>query len=121
MGNNQQIEIRGLRVKTFIGVPDEERAAAQEVRVHVKVDVATSFDDMADDIDQTLDYAALAADIQALGAARSRRLIETLASDIAELVLKFPTVSGVDVTIEKFILPDTDCVAVHLHRDATGF
>ena len=121
MGDFHHIEIRSLRVLTRIGVPDEERAEPQELRVSVVISAATPFAEMNDEIGRTLDYAALAVGIQALAAARSRRLIETLASDIADHVLENPAAAAVEVTVEKFILPDTECVAVRLHRARPAF
>ncbi|WP_226895685.1 dihydroneopterin aldolase [Luteolibacter marinus] len=121
MGNSHQIEIRGLRVATRIGVPDEERASAQEVKVDVRITVATGFAEMDDQIGRTLDYADLAGRIRELAGSGERRLIETLASDIAGLVLGYRVAAAVEVSIEKFILPETDCVAVHLRREATSF
>lgn len=120
MENFHHIEIRRLRVVTCIGVPDEERAEPQELRVSVVISAATPFAEMNDEIGRTLDYAALAVGIQALAAERPRRLIETLASDIAAHVLASQAAAAVEVTVEKFILPDTDCVAVRLRRDRTA-
>jgi dihydroneopterin aldolase len=117
MSEFHRIEIRRLRVNSHIGVPDEERATAQELRVSVRIDMATPFAAMADDLARTLDYAALALEIQALAAARPRRLIETLAADIADHILAAEGVAAVEVELEKFILPDTDCVAVSLRRE----
>ena len=119
MADLHQIEIRRLRVVARVGVPDEELAVPQELRVSVTISIPTSFAEMADDLDKTLDYAALATGIQALAAARPRRLIETLASDIAGHVLDHPVAAAVEVTVEKFILPDTDCVSVRLRRERT--
>jgi dihydroneopterin aldolase len=117
MSEFHRIEIRRLRVSSHIGVPDAERAAAQELRVSVVIHVATPFAAMADDLARTLDYAALALEIQALAAARPRRLIETLAADIADHIMAAEGVVVVEVVVEKFILPDTDCVAVSLRRE----
>ena len=111
-----QIEIRRLKVKTRIGVPDEERAEAQELLVTVKVVPRVAFSAAGDDIEQTIDYAALAEGLKVLASAKPRKLIETLASDIADLVLGQPLAASVEVMVEKFILPDTECVAVHLKR-----
>ena len=121
MADFHQIEIRRLRVVTSIGVPDEERAEPQELRVSVVISVVTPFLEMNDDLEKTLDYAALAAGIQSLAAAWPRRLIETLASDVAAYVLASPAAAAVEVTVEKFILPDTDCVTVRLHRERPAF
>ena len=55
-------------------------------------------------------------EIQAFAAAKPRNLIETLAVEIAdELFVKHP-LKSIAITIEKHILPDTECVAVHLER-----
>lgn len=113
-----QIEIRRLKVKTHIGVPDEERAEPQELLVTVKVVPRVAFSAAGDDIEQTIDYAALAEGLKVLALAKPRNLIETLASDIADLVLGHPLAASVEVTVEKFILPDTECVAVRLSREA---
>ena len=72
MGNLHYIEIRRLRVVARVGVPDDELAVPQELRVSVTVSVALPFAEMADDLEKTLDYAALATGIQSLAADRPR-------------------------------------------------
>lgn len=116
MEEGQIIEIRRLRVRTFIGVPEEERAQAQELLVTVKIRPRLAFAEMADEIASTVDYAALAEGIKALGLAKPRRLIETLANDVADYALTEPQAAGVEVLVEKFILPDTECVAVRVRK-----
>jgi dihydroneopterin aldolase len=111
------IEIRRLQVSTRIGVPDEERAAAQMLLVTVRMVPGQNFDGLADEISRTIDYHAVALEIQALAASRPRNLIETLAVEIADMLLDKHPLKRVAVTIEKHILPDTECVAVHLERE----
>ncbi len=110
------IEIRRLKVKTFIGVPDLERAKAQEIHISLRIGVNRNFAAMGDDLANTLDYAAIAAEVRSLAGQRPRQLIETLASEIADQVMTHPAASGVEVVVEKFVVPDTDCVAVRLKR-----
>ena len=116
MEESGQIEIRRLRVKTFIGVPEEERAGVQELLVTVKIRPRLAFAEMGDEIGRTIDYAALALGIQDLAMAKPRKLIETLAADVAELVLSDPQAVAVEVMVEKFILPETECAAVCLRK-----
>lgn len=116
MSEKNEIEIRRLKVKTFVGVPDLERAKAQEIHISLKIGIGTSFGAMADDISRTLDYAAVAAEVRSLAGQRPRRLIETLASEIADQTLAHDEVTSVEVLVEKFVVPDTDCVAVRLLR-----
>ena len=110
------IEIRRLHVTTFIGVPDEERATAQTLWITVLMTSSQGFDGLADEISRTIDYYQISLEIEALAAARPRRLIETLATDIATHLLANHALCHVALTIEKHILPNTECVAVHIER-----
>jgi 7,8-dihydroneopterin aldolase/epimerase/oxygenase len=110
------IEIRRLRVTTLIGVPDEERATAQTLLVTLIMTPSQGFEGLDDDISRTINYYQVSLEIEALAAAHPRHLIETLATDIADHLLVNHPISNIAVTIEKHILPNTECVAVHLQR-----
>lgn len=110
------IEIRRLRLPTHIGVPDEERADPQVLLATVKMVPGQGFAGLDDDIARTIDYHAVALELRQLAASRPRRLIETLATEIADTLLERHPLAAVSVTIEKHILPDTECVAVHVDR-----
>ncbi len=110
------IEIRRLQVRAHIGVPDEERATPQPLWISVEMIPSQGFAGLADEISRTVDYHAVATQIASLAAARPRRLIETLAVETADLLLRNHPLSGVRVRVEKRILPDTDCVAVRIER-----
>ena len=110
------IEIRRLRVSTHIGVPDEERNEAQILQITVRMVPGQGFTGLDDEISRTIDYHAVALEIKALAAARPRRLIETLAVEIADQLLAAHPLCSVAVTLEKHILPDAECVAVHIER-----
>ncbi|MEI7953887.1 MAG: dihydroneopterin aldolase [Verrucomicrobiota bacterium] len=112
------IEIRRLRVLCHIGVPELERASAQTLFVTLRLVPKHGFDGLADDLSRTLDYALVAEQVTSLAAARPRRLIETLALDIAGYLLAHHPLARVAVSVEKSILPNTDFVAVHLERNA---
>jgi dihydroneopterin aldolase len=110
------VRIKGLRIRTRIGVPDEERADWQELRVDVKMVAIGEFSLMNDEIGATVDYHAVCEEISRLAETGSRHLIETLANEIADLVLENHPVSEVTVGIRKFILPQTDWVGVELKK-----
>jgi dihydroneopterin aldolase len=115
-----EIVIKGLAVETLIGVPDEERATPQRLSVDVVLTPLTQFSDLADSLERTVDYDAASKQIVSLCAERPRRLIETLASEIAEmLVYEFPA-ARVEVEVRKFILPNTEHVAVRCTRERQG-
>lgn len=110
------IEIRRLKLATHIGVPDEERTTEQTLLATIRMVPCSGFEGLHDAIKNTVDYHAVALELQALAAAKPRNLIETLAREIADHLLLNHPLASVGVTIEKHILPDTECVAVHLHR-----
>lgn len=111
------IEINRLRVHTHIGVPDEERSGAQTLLVTVRLVSNQGFTGLSDDIACTIDYHAVSLAIQKLAASRPRHLIETLALETADMLLGNYPLKRVAIIIEKHILPDAACVAVHLVRE----
>lgn len=113
---NDQIVIRGLKLSCRIGVPEEERAERQDLRAHLTLDLAPFPQD--DAIAGTVDYKAVSDDVRHLTGAGERRLIETLAQDIAGLILEKYPVLTVRVELEKFILPETDWVGVIITRSS---
>ncbi|MCU0779925.1 MAG: dihydroneopterin aldolase [Akkermansiaceae bacterium] len=110
------IEIRGLKLPVHIGVPDDERATPQTLRATIRMEPRTEFERMADDIRRTVDYQEVALAIERLAADRPRRLIETLAAEVANHLLATFPIARVEVEIEKTILPHTDFVAVRVVR-----
>ena len=109
------IRINGLQVPTRIGVGDDERAHPQNLIFDVLLE--TDFAGVGDDITRTTDYAAVAGWITAECARREVRLLETLTEELADgLLAHFPRVTSVTLDIRKFILPETESVAVRIRR-----
>ncbi len=115
MKHRDKIEIKGLRIQSRVGVPDEERANTQELQVDLLIHPAASLQALSDDIAKTIDYYEVSKQIHCVAQAGSRRLIETLAEDIAQATLDFEGVEQVEVEVKKYILPDTEYVSVKLH------
>lgn len=111
-----EIRLSCLKLSTHIGVPEEERAGSQMLEADVIMRVSGRFEAMQDDIGATIDYAAVAARLQQIAAERPRRLIETLAAELADCVLREFGAAGVTIDLRKRILPDTDHVAVRVVR-----
>lgn len=107
-----EILIKSLSVECHIGVPDEERAQPQRLLIDATLVPRTPFADLNDDLALTADYDAASRRISAIAAERPRKLIETLAADLAAMLLQeFPLLAA-EVEIRKFILPQTEYVAV---------
>lgn len=110
------IIIRDLEVFFRVGVPDAERAEPQRLLVSVEMRRDLRAAAAGDDLVQTIDYFAVSRRIKGLGEGRAWKLIETLAEEIAQVVLTEFGPEQVMVRIKKFILPDTRWVAVELTR-----
>lgn len=120
MSDNDQgeIHIQNLRVATCIGVPDEERAIAQEVAICLTMIPERAMAGLGDSIEKTVDYFSVSQHVAAIAAEGERRLIETLAEDVAESLLRGFALGRVVVEVRKFILPNAEYVAVKLERRA---
>lgn len=116
MKEKDQIFIRGQKVSTHIGVPDEERENAQELVVHTRFSSLLQSHPFNDQIDQTVDYHAVYLRINEVAASKPRQLIETLAEDLASMILAEFQIAEVSIEIEKFILPNTQSVGVSITR-----
>ncbi|HNQ74918.1 MAG TPA: dihydroneopterin aldolase [Verrucomicrobiota bacterium] len=110
------ITITDLEVHFRVGVPDTERAQRQRLLLTLEMehDVQTAVEH--DDLTATIDYAAVADKIDALGRGQEWKLIEKLASDVADLVLTHYPATAVTVTVKKFPLPQAAQVSVKLAR-----
>lgn len=110
------ILIRGLEVPVLIGVPDEERASEQRLRIHLELVPRAGFSGLGDEIENAVNYYVVAQRVKQLAASRPRKLIETLAEELTTMVLAEFAVVEVTLEIEKFILPDTDWVGLRMTR-----
>ncbi|MFM7181217.1 MAG: dihydroneopterin aldolase [Verrucomicrobiales bacterium] len=110
------IHIRGLAVTCHIGAGEEERSEAQELRLDLDLLPENGLQGLEDDLERTIDYHAVSLAVQALAAARPRRLVETLADDILDLLRDDFGIQTARVTVRKFILPFTEWVGVTLQR-----
>ena len=110
------IVVRKLRLPVFIGVPDEERAKAQDVKVSLTIETKSGLEGLQDEITGTIDYYQVTEAIKSLAGERPRKLIETLAEEIAELVIEKFGARAVTVEVEKPILINCEGVIVTLTR-----
>ena len=113
-----EIHVAGLALNVRIGVTERERAQPQRVTVFLTLRPAHGFGGVRARVGPTVHYEAGCAGLRKMAAeSPPRQLIETLAEDIATLVLAcFSVCAEVDVEWRKYILPDTDYVAVRLTR-----
>ena len=116
-----RILIESLELSSRIGVPDEERTRAQRLTVNLVLEPIRDGTDLGDALENTVDYFRVCEEVKALSLARPRRLLETLAEDIAVLLLARFALRAVEVELRKYILADTTFVAVGLRRESRAF
>jgi phosphoglycolate phosphatase/dihydroneopterin aldolase len=110
------IVIEKLEVQSVIGVPDEERTAPQRLLISLVIEPNISFSALQDRIENTVDYAAVCERVKKVASKRPRKLIETLAEEIATELLGNFSIWRLSVEVRKFILPETEYVAVKIER-----
>lgn len=110
------ITIKDLEVSYHIGVPDAERAAPQRLLISVAMEHDIRAAAASDDLTRTIDYYAVCQRLKKLGEGRSWRLIETLADEIARVVMQEFGPPRVQVEVKKFIIPETRHVSVQVTR-----
>jgi 7,8-dihydroneopterin aldolase/epimerase/oxygenase len=112
-----RIIIKRLELLAHIGVPEEERAHRQRLTASLVLEPLRDFRALNDRLENTVDYYYVAECVRIFSAMRPRRLIETLAEEIAaELLARFP-LRSVEIELRKYILPDAAYVAVQLRRE----
>jgi dihydroneopterin aldolase len=115
-----KLVITGLESTTLIGVRDWERRVRQTVSVDLELAIDAAEAGHRDDIAATVDYGALARRVTELVAGSSVRLVETLATAIAECILAEFPIRTVRVSVHKpRAVPNARDVAVTIERART--
>lgn len=96
-----RIQLRGLTVRGHHGVFEHERRDGQDfvvdITVWIDLDTAAASDDLTD----TVDYGELARRAADIVGGPARKLIETVAADIAEDVMRDKRIHAVEVVVHK--------------------
>lgn len=114
------ITIRELEVHFHVGVPDAERARSQRLLLTVEMGGDFTAAAASDDLTRTVDYYAVSRRLIGLGTGRNWKLIETLAVEVAGIVLGEFGAAWVSVEVRKFIVPEARWVSVRVERSAAA-
>ena len=111
------IRVIDLEVFAHIGVPDAERREAQRLLISLEMSV-DSFSHAAgtDNLARTVNYFDVAQHVKSIVTERSRKLLETLAEEMAFELLKTFPIKTITLEIKKAILPDARYVSVKIKR-----
>jgi len=110
------IAISDLEVFFRVGVPDEERLRPQRLLVSIEIEHDFRGAAAADHLRETVDYFAVTQRVLGLGEGREWKLIETLANEIAGMVIDEFGATRATVEVKKFIIPQARHVAVRTTR-----
>ena len=100
-----RIAVRGISAHAHHGVYDWERERGQTFRVDAVLELDTAPAAAGDDLDRTVNYAALAQELHAVLTGEPVDLLETLAQQLADTCLANPLVDAVEITVHK---PEAD-------------
>jgi FolB domain-containing protein len=107
-----KISIVDLEVFFCVGVTDEERAKPQRLLITVDMSIDFAVAAVSDRIEKTINYQEVANDVLQYGDGRNWKLIEKLATNLAEFILARYKPHGVSVEIKKFVIPQARHVSV---------
>jgi FolB domain-containing protein len=112
-----QITIQDLEVFYRVGVSESERAQPQRLLLCLVLEQDFKAAAAADDLTRTVDYFAVTERLRRYGEGRNWKLIERLAAELAETVLREFRTRAVTVEVKKFIIPETQYVSVKTRRE----
>jgi dihydroneopterin aldolase len=117
------IALRGLRVRGFHGVFEQERRDGQDFVVDAVLELSTATAAASDDLADTVHYGDLAERLAAVVGGEPVNLLETLVDRLAGVCLADPRVEAATVTVHKPQAPiplTFSDVAVTVRRTRTG-
>jgi FolB domain-containing protein len=111
-----RIIIVDLEVFYCVGITDEERAKPQRLLLTIDMNSDFSSAALSDRIEKTINYFTVAQKLLGFGKGRSWKLIEKLATNIADTVLSEYGPHSVTVEVKKFAIPQARFVAVSVTK-----
>lgn len=99
------IELRGLRALGICGALPEERERAQPLEVDLDLEVDLTAAGASDRLGDTVDYGAVADEVEAVVTSERFTLLERLAQRLCDVVLAHPQVAAVTVSVRKLRPP----------------
>ena len=113
------INIKNLRLRTFIGFNPEEREKQQDIVINIEIRYAVNEAALEDQVDEALNYKTITKRVIALVEAGRFLLLERLVRDVLAICCEHPDVRSARVTIDKpHALRFADSVSLTLEYQA---
>jgi dihydroneopterin aldolase len=116
---SDEIHIEQIEVFSVIGVLEHERKGLQRLTVTISFWPYQQTRDLADKIDNAVNYSAIAEETKRFAREQTVNLIETLADRLAAHLLKTFPIQKVTVEVRKFALQDAKYVSATVTRAAS--
>jgi len=111
-----KIKIVDLEVFYQVGVTEQERDSDKRLLITVEIDHDFRHAIAADNLADTVDYYAVSQRLLSFGEGCHWQLIETVAADVASMVIDEFKAKAVSVEVKKFVIPQAAWVAVSIQR-----
>lgn len=98
---NDKIILTGIEIFGHHGCTMEEQLRGQIIKVDLEIFLNLERAGKSDELADTVDYAKILFDVEKIVAGKSRKLMETLAEEIAAKILTYEKVFIVKVTLHK--------------------
>ena len=113
------IFLNEVKVQTKLGVPAWERMAAQTIVLDIEIAMPNSHSCKTDQIDDTIDYGTVVANIRERLSKKSFQLVEALAEDLCQMIIADFGTPWVKIKVAKpGILPGVKALGVIIERGA---
>jgi dihydroneopterin aldolase len=107
-----KIAIADIEVFFSVGVTEEERAKPQRLLISVDMSIDFAVAAVSDRVEKTINYYDVANDILKYGDGRNWKIIEKLATNLADFILARYKPQAVAVEVKKFPIPQARHVSV---------
>lgn len=113
----EKIDITGLNVDTLIGVYEWERQRPTRLLLDISLSADLSRAMASDDVNDTIDYARVAGEVQSLAKDSQFELLEAFGAKVMDMLLSQFEIKSVALTVHKpGILPDAANVSVTMKK-----
>lgn len=116
--NYAKIRIKNLRLRTYIGIKEDEIKNKQDVVINIVIYYPADSASDSDNVDDVLNYRTITKRIIALVEENRFHLLEKLTSDILDIASEHPWVKYAEVEVDKpHALRFADSVSLSMSRD----
>jgi len=112
-----RIKVKNLRLRTFIGINDDEVLNRQDVLINLTVDYVADAAVRSNEIEHALNYRTITKTVIRYVEENRFALLERLTEELLELVMQDPVVCFAEVEVDKpHALRFSDSVSITLAR-----